>query len=186
MNDSSLHRVAVADMPADLQSVWQRLNELTGEPSFVEVFANAPELLDFVMQKFYADIFFGGRVEQRYKQLMRLKLSLMHGCRTCNKQNVPGAREAGITDAEIAALDNWADGPFSDADKAVLEYAELLAIDNQSRRMDGAHCARLKAHFSDAQICELGVVGAVIAGMAKLSFVLDLVEQEDYCAFGGA
>ena len=36
-----------------------------------------------------------GGVDQRYKQLVRLRLSLVHGCRTCNRQNVPGALAAG-------------------------------------------------------------------------------------------
>ena len=42
---------------------------------------------------------------------------------------------------------------------------------------------RLRAHFSEADILELGVAMAIISGMAKLSFVLDLVEKESYCPF---
>ena len=44
----------------------------------------------------------------------------------------------------------------------------------------------LRAHFSEAQILELGTAMAVISGMAKLSFVLDLVERESYCPFAAA
>ena len=42
---------------------------------------------------------------------------------------------------------------------------------------------RLRAHFDDAQICELAVVTGFIGGMAKMAFVLDVVEKEDYCPF---
>ena len=63
------------------------------------------------MQEFYAKVFFGGTVQQRYKQLARLKLSLIHGCRTCNKQNVPGAIEAGFTQAQIDALSDGNPSP---------------------------------------------------------------------------
>ena len=66
------------------------LNGLTGSATFVEVFAQTPQLLEFVMNEFYMKLFFGGEVAQRYKQLARLRLSLLHGCRTCNKQNIPG------------------------------------------------------------------------------------------------
>ena len=45
------------------------------------------------------------RSTQRYKQLARLKLSLLHGCRTCNRQNVPGALAAGVSQAQIDAMD---------------------------------------------------------------------------------
>jgi alkylhydroperoxidase family enzyme len=50
-------------------------------------------------------------------------------------------------------------------------------------RMTPALFAKLRAHFSEAQILELGTAMAVISGMAKLSFVLDLVERESYCPF---
>ncbi len=42
---------------------------------------------------------------------------------------------------------------------------------------------RLRAHFSESDILELGTVMAVISGMAKLSFVLNLVDKESYCPF---
>jgi undecaprenyl pyrophosphate phosphatase UppP len=49
--------------------------------------------------------------------------------------------------------------------------------------MSEALLTRLRNHFSQADILELGVTMAIISGMAKLSFVLDLVEKEDYCPF---
>lgn len=183
MTQTTLPRVAPDDMSELARSAWSRLTELTGDASFVEVFAAAPELLEFVMQRFYGEIFFAGRLEQRYKQLARLKLSMIHGCRTCNKQNVPGALEAGITQAEIDALEQYQSGPFTDADKAVLKFTELMAIDNQSATLSPELSDELQRHFTAAQICELGTVTAVISGMAKLSFVLDLVEREPGCRF---
>ena len=94
MTDTLFTRTDRRQMAAAWQPAWDMLNKLTGDATFVEVFSQAPEMLEFVMQQFYAKVFFGGKVEQRYKQLARLKLSLIHGCRTCNKQNVPGALEA--------------------------------------------------------------------------------------------
>ncbi len=58
-----------------------------------------------------------------------------------------------------------------------------MALTNPGGRMDRALYDALREHFDDAEICELGVVMAVIGGMAKLSFVLDLVEKESYCEF---
>ena len=170
-------------MPEDLRQVWETLNDLTGEPTFVEVFAQAPELLDFVMVKFYGNIFFGGRVDERYKQLARLRLSQIHGCRTCTKQNVPGAIAAGFTEEQVDAMASPTSELFSDAELAVLEFAEQVALTNHDGKMDEDMYARLSAHFDDAEICELGTVMAIISGMAKLSFVMQLVEREDYCPF---
>jgi len=186
MAETPLSRIARSDLPEQFQLAWDTLNRLTGEPTFVEVFAQAPALLDFVMNRFYAQIFFGGQVPNRYKQLARLKLSLAHGCRTCNRQNVPGALEGGITQAQIDAIEDYESGPFSDADKAVLRFADQMVINNDSGSMTADLHGELRRHFSDADILELGTCMAIIGGMAKLSFVLNLVEKEDYCPFAPA
>ncbi len=138
------------------------------------------------MQQFYAKVFFGGQVEQRYKQLARLKLSLIHGCRTCNKQNVPGALQAGFTAAQIDALQNDDLASFTAAERAVIDYAAQIELSNMGGRMTEELYARLRVAFSEAQILELGTAMAIISGMAKLSFVLNLVERETYCPFATA
>lgn len=170
-------------MSPEISTIRDTLKELTGDASFVEVFAQAPELLDFVMQKFYGEIFFAGRVAEKYKQLVRLRLSLSHGCRTCNLQNIPGSKAAGISAEKITALqeDNYA---ALEADElAVIKFADQMILTNHEGRLDQALYEDLSEHFDNAQICELGVVMAVIGGMAKLSFVMNLVEREDYCPF---
>jgi len=183
MVDTSFTRTPRDRLPERFHLAWDTLDRLTGTPAFVEVFASNPDMLEFVMNQFYAGIFFGGKVEQRYKQLARLKLSLLHGCRTCNKQNVPGALAAGITQPQVDAMDDFEAGPFSEAEKAVLAYADEVALTNAGGRMTPALYARLRAHFTEADLLELGVTMALISGMAKLSFVLDLVEKETYCPF---
>jgi alkylhydroperoxidase family enzyme len=183
MTDTPLSRTPRASLPEEFHLAWDTLNGLTGEPAFVEVFATAPAVLRFVMNDFYARLFFGGEVDNRFKQLTRLRLSRQHGCRTCNKQNVPGALQAGISQAQIDAIDDYEAGPFDEAEKAVLAFADQVALTNMQGDLSDALYARLSAHFSDADICELGTVMAIIAGMAKLSFVLRLVEKESYCPF---
>ncbi len=183
MTDTLFTRIDRDRMAPQWRPAWDTLNQLTGDATFVEVFAQAPQLLEFVMQQFYSKIFFGGNVQQRHKQLARLRLSIIHGCRTCNKQNVPGALEAGFTPAQIEALKDGSAECFSPEERAVIEYADQIALSNMEGRMTPSLYAKLRAHFSEAQILELGTAMAVISGMAKLSFVLDLVEREGYCPF---
>ena len=183
MSETLLARTERARLPEKFRPAWDTMQALTGEPTFVEVFASNPAMLEFVMEHFYAGVFFGGQVDQRYKQLVRLKLSLLHGCRTCNRQNVPGALAAGVSQAQIDAMDDYASGPFTDAEKAVLAYADEVALTNPNGRLTRSLYARLRKQFSEADILELGVAMAVISGMAKLAFVLDLVEKESYCPF---
>jgi alkylhydroperoxidase family enzyme len=56
-----------------------------------------------------------------------------------------------------------------------------MVLTNMRGALSPALFARLRERFSEAQILELGVVMAIIGGMAKLSFVVDVVEKEDYC-----
>ena len=183
MADTLFTRTPRDQLPEQYHLAWDTMNRLTEEPTFVEVFASNPSMLDFVMNDFYSRVFFGGRVDQRYKQLARLKLSLLHGCRTCNRQNVPGALEAGVSQAQIDAMRDYENGPFTAAEKAVIAYADEVALTNMDGRMTPELYARLRSHFSEADILELGVAMAVVSGMAKLSFVLNLVEKEPYCPF---
>jgi len=186
MSQTLLTRIPGDHLEPQWRPAWETLRDLTGSATFVEVFAQAPQVLDFVMNKFYIPLFFGGQVEQRYKQLARLKLSLLHGCQTCNKQNIPGARAAGFTKEQIDALIAVDHSPFTAAERAVLAYAEQVALTNMSGALSPALYRELRQHFSEADILELGTVMAVISGMAKLSFVLDVVEKEDYCPFAAS
>lgn len=186
MAETLLSRIPRNRLPEQFHLAWDTMNKLTEEPTFVEVFANNPEMLDFVMNKFYGPVFFGGKVDNRYKQLARLKLSIEHGCRTCNKQNVPGALASGLSQVQIDAVGSFETGPFTEAEKAVLAYASEVALTNVEGRLTPALYKRLRAHFTDADILELGTAMAVISGMAKLSFVLNLVEKENYCPFAGS
>ncbi len=183
MSETPLTRTARANLEPAWQPAWDMLNGLTGSATFVEVFAQAPQLLSFVMGEFYQKVFFGGEVPQRYKQLARLRLSLLHGCQTCNRQNIPGALGAGFTQPQLDALAREDFTPFTEAERAVIDYASQVALTNMDGELTPARFRALRAHFTEAQILELGVAMAVISGMAKLSFVLNLVDKESYCPF---
>lgn len=137
-------------------------------------------MLESVMNKFYAQLFFGGVVEQRAAQLTRLKLPLPHGCQTCNRQNIPGALAAGFTQRQVDALICANGAPFTHAERAVIAYAAELALTNLDGRLTPQLLADLRRRFCEAQILELGTM---MASMAKQSFPLDVVEPEDYCPF---
>jgi alkylhydroperoxidase family enzyme len=90
---------------------------------------------------------------------------------------------AGFTAAQIEALQEGRIDGFTAAECAVIEYARQVALSNMEGRMSGELFRSLREHFSEGEILELGTAMAVISGMAKLSFVLDLVERESYCPF---
>jgi AhpD family alkylhydroperoxidase len=181
--EPALKRIDASEMPEDIASAWEASMALRGDATFFEVFANHPELYRWYVGSFYGEVFRGGTVAQPYKELLRLRLSTLHGCRFCNQGNRRDALEAGLTEEQIDALDEPEDGPFTDAEKAVLTLGEQLALTQPEGRLSPALHQKLAQHFSDTEILELGLVGGILAGVAKFMFAYDLVEKEDSCPF---
>ena len=184
---SGIRRYAREELPENLQGTWDWLQALTGQAAYVEAFAGAPELLDFSMKDFYENIFFKGRVAVRYKHLARLRMSLGHGCRSCNLGNTEGAKDAGYSVAQLEAIEGDR-SVFTEAERAVLALADEMLMTNVQGHLEPALYTELRRHFDDAQILELGTVMTFLGGLAKLLFVFDLAEKEETCIFrpGGA
>ena len=180
-----LARVSIEALPADIAAAHRRSMELRGDATFFEVFGNHAELYRWYMGSFYGDVFRGGLVERRIKELVRLRLSEEHGCRFCNQGNRIDAIDAGLNDEELAGLADYESGPFSDREKAALRLADVMRLTNRDGIVDRELYESLSAHFSDAEILELGMTLGVLSGMAKFMFAFDLVEKEPGCPFPG-
>jgi AhpD family alkylhydroperoxidase len=178
-----MNRVSRDQLSPEQQAGWDRSMAVCEDATILEVFANSPKASKFFSQHFYKELFFEGDVPRRYKELVRYRLSLIHGCQFCNRNNRASSLEAGLTEAELDAMEDFENGPFSDADRAAIALAEQLALTNMGGAMTPELYDRLKAHFTDADIVELSMVGAILGGMNKMAFVLDLVAKEEYCPF---
>ncbi len=159
-------------------------DQVRGESTLIEVLAQAPELLSWYYDGFYAQVFFKGRVERRVKEVLRLKLSTIHGCAFCNKGNTKSALDAGVTQAQIDAIWDSAAPVFDDRDRAVIRLAEEMALPNMAGEVTPDLQAALRRHFSEAEMVELAMVAAVLTGMAKMLFTFDLVSREANCPIG--
>lgn len=184
MADTLLPRLAREEMSEGAAMARDALHELSGDATFVEVFAQAPELLNFAMVDFYQKLFFEGRMAEKYKQLARLRLSMSHGCRTCNAQNVPSVGAMGYSDGQIQAMWDQDYAGFPEDEQAVMELADEIALDNRAGELTPELYAKLQRHFSVQDILELSMCLGVIVGLVKLSFTLGLVDKEEYCEFG--
>ncbi|MET0246320.1 MAG: carboxymuconolactone decarboxylase family protein [Sphingomonas sp.] len=179
--DTPFNRVPREALDPALLPMWDTTQALHGDTTFVEVMGNAPEVAKWYADQFYGQLFHSGRCDRKVLELVRLRLANVHGCAFCNRSDRIAAREAGLSDAEIDAIGDYATGPFDDRQKAALELADVMVLTNAKGSVSPELYARLKQHFSDAELVELGVVMAVLTGMAKFIFAYDLVEKEDYC-----
>lgn len=179
-----LRKVPREELPDDLQSAWDNAFDVTGDATFIEVSGNDPDSLRWYLQSFYQDRFYNSRLSRRVLELVRLRLANLHGCAFCNKGDRAQALAAGFTEQELDALPDYENGAFSAAECAALALADAMALTNPNGRLDAALHQRLQVHFDDGELYELGMIMAVLCGMAKFLFVFDLVEKEPSCPFG--
>ncbi|NDD75017.1 MAG: carboxymuconolactone decarboxylase family protein [Gammaproteobacteria bacterium] len=176
-------RVPRDSLPPAMQAAHDRALASRGDATFVDVLGHTPELFEWYGE-FYSRVFYGGRVPVRIKELIRLRLSTVHGCAFCNRGNRLDAVAAGLSDAQLLAIGDETATCWSPAERAALQLAAAMALTAPRGHLNPALYAELRSHFDDAQIVELGMTMAVLTGMAKFLFAYDLVEKEDYCEFG--
>lgn len=183
MPDTPLKRMAPHDMPESLRGSWQQSKALRGDATFIEVMANEPRLFEWYRDQFYGQIFGAGRVPGRLKELARYRLSTQHGCYYCNQGNRRDALAAGLNNDDLAAIEQGDLEHFSGVDRAVLMLANQMLLTCHDGALKGPVYDALSKHLDDGQIVELGMVLAVLTGMARFLFVYDLVEKEANCPF---
>ena len=88
-------------------------------------------------------------------------------------------REGDQGEAKLAAVTQWSESAlFNEAERTMFEYAERMTITSQS--VDDALFARLKTHFSEAQIVELTAAIAFENFRSKFNPALG-VEAQGFC-----
>jgi len=179
----SINKVPRDDLPPHMQVGWDQANELTGDATFIEVSGNNPEVYDWYFKDFYKKLFYSGRLETSLVELVRLRLANVHGCAFCNKGDTAHALKSGISQEQVDSLGDYLLGPFTNREKAALKLADEMVLNNQRGDLNSELYKELKKDFTDGEIYELGMIMAVLVGVAKFTFVFDLVEKEDYCQF---
>jgi AhpD family alkylhydroperoxidase len=182
MPDPLLSRLAPEALPEDFQRMREASIDVAGDGVRLEVFGQHPAIYRFYQATFYGTIFEGRDgdmvVDRKWKELIRLKLSLTNGCFVCNAHNVPGALAAGYSQAQIDAIGDSESPLFSAQEQAVLQLGELFTIRETDPLLTPALYAKLAAYFSDAEILELGFVATILSGWTKLIFAFDLITRE--------
>ena len=94
--------------------------------------------------------------------LVFLRVSQINGCAFCTDMHWKELMQLDTDPRHINTLAGWRESPFFDErEKAALRWAELVTATPHSDASD-EEFARLKAHFSDAEIADLGFAIATI------------------------
>lgn len=172
-----------SQLSPELQELYDRSLERRGEARFIGAIAHNPELLEWYLNQFYGNLFYGSPHLTPYLELGRLRLSDKHGCRSCNMGNRLDAHDHGLSGDKIANIADARHAAFDSADRAVIELADLLSLENRNAKLEEALYTKLGAHFSQSDIVTLSMVFSMLSGIARFLFAFDFVEREEYCRF---
>jgi AhpD family alkylhydroperoxidase len=111
-------------------------------------------------------------LDWRLHELVRMRVATINECAVCLDWRTPKAVEAGVTDADLAAVADPTDPRYSPAEQVALEYTARFCSD--SARIDDALLARLGEHFDSGEIVELTLVVAKYLAMGRFMQVLGL------------
>jgi AhpD family alkylhydroperoxidase len=97
-----------------------------------------------------------GPLGTRLVDLVFLRVSQINGCAYCIDMHWRDLIRQDVDPRHLNAVAGWREAPFfSDRERAALRWAELVN-DIPDRDPSDEEFARLKAHFSDIEIVELG------------------------------
>ena len=90
--------------------------------------------------------------------------------------------QAGASDDKIRQVPTWRESSlFSEMERAALEYAERMTITGE--KVSDELWARLRGHFSEAQMIELTAAVALENFRSKFNVPLG-VESQGFCVLG--
>lgn len=141
----------------------------------VRIYAHRPELAEAYVQ-FTGAIRSRATLPARLIELVRLRVAFHNQCRSCMAIRYSDAVDAGVTEDLVCSLEQPEEAPdLTDAERAALRFADLLASDHLS--ISDATIATLKAHFSEPEVVELGMHIALYVGYGRLSMAWDMVDE---------
>ena len=147
------------------------------EPNSLKIMAHRPEILRGFLALSAAVLGPDAELPSDLRQMIAHIASAAAGCHYCQAHTAHGAHERGVADEKIANL--WSfetDEQFSEAERAALALAQAGA--RQPNGATQAHFEALKAHYSDAEICEIVAVIATFGFLNRWNDTL-ATELED-------
>lgn len=91
-----------------------------------------------------------------YKELVAVRVCLLHDFDYGIKAHALSAKQKGARDEQINGLKDFERGPFSEPEKLGFRYADRLH--RSAREIDGAFYASVKRVYNDLEILELTAV----------------------------
>ena len=135
-------------------------------------FAENTELLQKYLEFYYPFHTTAGVLEPRLKELVRLRIATLNGCKTCKAARLDPDH---VTEHEATVSVDGADkSSFSPRERAALLLAETMATDHFA--VDDKMIRNLQEHFSQEELVELMMMTGQYIGFGRMLSILQLEE----------
>lgn len=159
-------------VPAEVAVLYDRLYADRGVvPNMFKALANAPELV-LGIAALLKPLMAEGSLKGWYKELIATRVAALNECEYCVSAHRFLAGRRGATPEQVASLDAFETGPFTEREKAGFRYATLLH--GSGNAIDEAAFAELSAHFSLQEIVELTAVAAAFEFFPRFNSALQI------------
>jgi alkylhydroperoxidase family enzyme len=164
--------VPLDEMTPEMRAEMERCaREGTPRPESSAVRAHVPAAFWFFANA-WKDLFREGIVDHAIKELCRVYVSHSVKCEYCGNQRSERGREQGLTEGKYDALLNFESSEtYAEREKAALAYAEAIVWTGEA---DDALWERLYAHFSEAELVELGCMIGLTLGQQSWLRLLNI------------
>ena len=172
---SRLKKLEPEDWSPELQAAIQPQNLTPLEQGLTRFFAHCPDMM-MGMMGFAGAMKTKTTLPERLRELVRLRIAFFNQCRSCMAIRYTDALNDGVTEDLVCSLEKPAEAEnLTPAEKAAINYGELMAANHLA--IDDAIYDDLRAHFSEAQIVELGMWAAFCVGFGRLAATWHMVEE---------
>ena len=143
------------------------------QPEIVRVWGLRPEMGEAVQRLSYA-VYSQSALPARVREAARMRIAHVNDCAVCRGWRIPELAEQGVDEELYAHVADPDAGDYSAQERLAIEFAERYALDHRS--LDDAFFARLREHFTDAEILDLSICVGNWLAFGRLTMVLDLDE----------
>jgi uncharacterized peroxidase-related enzyme len=171
-----VHDIEGRELPPDLAAIYEQFVGSYGPfRNQVAVIAHVPAALRHLMP-LLMELREAGTLPKRYLELAIVAVSKLNECEYCVAHHTPFLAIEGVSAAGAERILDYRDHPELDAvDRLVVEYA--VAVTECANRLPDGLFARLRRHFSEAQIVELTMRIALCGFFNRFNDALGIDEE---------
>lgn len=170
--------IAARELPADLAGIYEEFAGAYGPfRNQVAVFAHVPAALRHLMP-LLMELREAQTLRKRYLELAIVAVSKLNECDYCVAHHTPFLAIEGVSPVGTQSILDYRDHPeLDETDRLVIEYA--VAVTERPNRLPETLFARLRRHFSEAQIVELTLRIALCGFFNRFNDALQIEEEEE-------